>query len=275
MRLRFDPWVRKIPWPGEGNDSPLQYPCLGNPTDRGAWRATVRRVAKELDVTEATNNNPTGAAGSYSVIILPAEKTTAKRRGTFDITWNKVQHITSKNLTLWIDMCLLFCILFSFSQHVIHLISDAQLCPTLWPPWTTAHQAPLSITNSRNLLKIMSIKSVMPSNHLILCCPLFLPPSIFPSISVFSNESALRNPFMLYHNDLKYFLKGCLELLVYFPHGSAGKESAYSVGDLGLIPELGRSPGEGNGYPLQYSGLENSMAYSPWGCKELDTTDQL
>ena len=64
----------------------------------------------------------------------------------------------------------------------------------------------------------------------------------------------------LYHNDLKYFLKGFLELLS--PHGSAGKESAYSVGDLDLIPELGRSPGEGNGYPLQYSGLENSMDHS-------------
>ena len=44
-----------------------------------------------------------------------------------------------------------------------------------------------------------------------------------------------------------------------FPGGSAGKESAWNVGDQGLIPELGRSPGEGNGYPLQYSGLENSM----------------
>ena len=57
-------------------------------------------------------------------------------------------------------------------------------------PWTAAHQASLSITNSRSLLKLMSIKSVMPSNHLILCRPL-LPPSIFPSIRVFSNESAL------------------------------------------------------------------------------------
>ena len=46
-----------------------------------------------------------------------------------------------------------------------------------------------------------------------------------------------------------------------FPGGSAGKESAYNVGDLGLIPELGRSPGEGKSYPLQYSGLENSMDY--------------
>ena len=59
-------------------------------------------------------------------------------------------------------------------------------------PWTAACQASLSITNSRSLLKLMSIESVMPSNHLILCRPLFLPPSIFPSIKVFSNESAIR-----------------------------------------------------------------------------------
>jgi len=59
-----------------------------------------------------------------------------------------------------------------------------------------------------------------------------------------------------------------------FSCGSAGKESACNVGDLGLIPGLGRSPGEGKGYPLQYSGLENPME-SPWGRKELDTTEQL
>ena len=58
-------------------------------------------------------------------------------------------------------------------------------------PWTAAHQASLSITNSRSLLKLMSIKSVMPSNHLMLCHPLFLLPSIFPNIRVFSNESVL------------------------------------------------------------------------------------
>ena len=56
-------------------------------------------------------------------------------------------------------------------------------------PCTAAHQASLSITNSLSLLKLMSIKSVMPSNHLILYCPLLLPPSIFPSIRVFPNES--------------------------------------------------------------------------------------
>ena len=59
-------------------------------------------------------------------------------------------------------------------------------------PWTAARQISLSITNSWSLLKLMSIESVMPSNHLIPCRPLFLPPSIFPSIGVFFNESVLR-----------------------------------------------------------------------------------
>ena len=58
-------------------------------------------------------------------------------------------------------------------------------------PWTAARQASLSITNSRSLLKLIFIESVMPSNHLILCRPLLLPPSIFPSVRVFSKESAL------------------------------------------------------------------------------------
>ena len=61
---------------------------------------------------------------------------------------------------------------------------------SMWPPWTAAYQASLSITNSRSLLKLMSIQSVIPSNHLILSRPLLLP-SIFPSIRVFSNESVL------------------------------------------------------------------------------------
>ena len=70
----------------------------------------------------------------------------------------------------------------------VQLLSCVQFFTT---PWTTARQASLSITNSRSLLKLLSIKSVMPSNHLILCHPLLLLPSIFPSIRVFSNKSAL------------------------------------------------------------------------------------
>ena len=76
----------------------------------------------------------------------------------------------------------------------VQFSSVAQSCPTLWitaTPWITARQASLSITNSRSLPKLMSIESVMPSSHLILCRSLLLLPSIPPSIMVFSNESTL------------------------------------------------------------------------------------
>ena len=71
----------------------------------------------------------------------------------------------------------------------VQSLSRVQLFVT---PWTSAHQASLSITNSRSLLKPMSIELVMPSTHLILCHPLLLPPSVFPRIRVFSSESVLR-----------------------------------------------------------------------------------
>ena len=69
--------------------------------------------------------------------------------------------------------------------------SVAQSCPTFWAPWTAAHQASLSFTISQSLFKLTFTESVMPSDHLILCCPLLLLPSIFLSIRVYSNESAL------------------------------------------------------------------------------------
>ena len=92
-------------------------------------------------------------------------------------------------------------------------------------PWTTARQASLSITNSRSLLKLKSIESEMSSSHLILCHPLLLLPSIFPSIRVFSNESALCIRWPKYrsfsfnispsneHPGLISFRMGCLDLL--------------------------------------------------------------
>ena len=84
-------------------------------------------------------------------------------------------------------LCLyLYIGLFQFSS--VQSLSRVQFFAT---PWTAAHQASLSITNSRSPPKPISIESVMPSNHLILCRPLLLLPSIFPSIRVFSNESAL------------------------------------------------------------------------------------
>ena len=84
-------------------------------------------------------------------------------------------------------LCFIIFVKLQFSS--VQLLSHVQLFVT---PWTAAGQAPLSIINSWSLLKLMSIESVIPSNHLILCHPLLLPPSIFPSIRVFTNESALR-----------------------------------------------------------------------------------
>ena len=103
-------------------------------------------------------------------------------------------------LELWIQ-----CEIWIFSWHLLcEWVIVVQSCPTLFSsaqslgrvqlfatPWTEACQASLSITNSQSLLKLMCIKLVMPSNHLILCCPLLLLPSIFPSIRGFSNESVL------------------------------------------------------------------------------------
>ena len=85
---------------------------------------------------------------------------------------------------MWLKQTKKYVIIFQF-------ISVAQLCLTFVTPWITAGQAFLSITNSQSLLKLMSIESVMPSNHLILSRPLLLLPSIFPNIRVFSNESVL------------------------------------------------------------------------------------
>ena len=112
-------------------------------------------------------------------------------------------------------------------------------------PWIAACQASLSITNSWSSLKLTSIESVMPSSHLIFCHPLFLLPLIPPSIRIFSNESTLRASQMA--------------LVVKNPPANAENTREDSS-----IPESGRSPGEGNDNPLQYSCLENSMDRGAW-----------
>ena len=97
----------------------------------------------------------------------------------------------TKQLGLLIGFVLHFgmiCV-FNYQFSSVQLLSCVQLFAT---PWTAARQASLSITNSQSWLKLMSIELVMPSNHLILCCPLIPLPSIFPSIRVFSSESVLR-----------------------------------------------------------------------------------
>ena len=84
---------------------------------------------------------------------------------------------------------------FFFQSSLVHLLSSIQLFVT---PWTAACQASLSIINSWSLLKLMSIELMMPSNHLILYCPLLLLPSIFTTIRVFSNESVLHTRWPKY-----------------------------------------------------------------------------
>ena len=98
----------------------------------------------------------------------------------------------------------LFSILLSIS---VQLLSCVRLFAT---PWTAAHQASLSITNSQSLLKFMSIKLMMPSNHLILCHPLLFPPSIFPSIRVFSSslhQMAKVLEFQLQHQSFQWIFR--------------------------------------------------------------------
>ena len=109
---------------------------------------------------------------------------------------------TLKNLlqhhSLKVSVLLVPCLLYGPALRTVHdrwkdqvLCLVTQSCLTLCNPWTAAHQASLSITSSWSLLKLMSVESVMPCNHLILCHPLLLLPSVFPRIRVFFNESVL------------------------------------------------------------------------------------
>ena len=115
------------------------------------------------------------------------------------VYWNVCQTWRSRGLLLLLmwGVCngtLLAWLVLSPDYYLILQFSSAQLLSHVRlfaTPWTAAPQASLSITNSWSLLNLMSIESVMPSNHFILCCPLLLLPSIFPSIRVFSNESVL------------------------------------------------------------------------------------
>ena len=131
-------------------------------------------------------------------------------------------------------------------------------------PWTAARQASLSITSSRSLLKLMSIESVMPSNHLILCCPLLFLPLIFPSIRVFSNELVLHIRWPKYwsfsfsispsneHSGLISFrLTGWISLQ------SKGLSRVFSNTTVQKHQFFGTqlSFGDGSGNPLQYSYL--------------------
>ena len=139
---------------GERNGNPLQYSCLENPMDKGAWWDTVHGVAKS-------------------------------RTWLSDWVCTYNTHYLFKKIFIWLHHVLQH--MGFYCGTVVQSLSRVQLFAT---PWTAACQASLSSIISWSLLKLMSIELLMPSNHLILHCPLLLLPSIFPNIRVFSNESA-------------------------------------------------------------------------------------
>jgi len=122
--------------------------------------------------------------------------------------WSGLPFLNEKAHSFVVWSLLIFpdssCTRHSCSQHLASVVVVVvQSLSYVWlfaSPWAAAHQASLSYTISQSLFKLMSIESVMPSNHLILCCPLLFLPSIFPSIRVFSNESVLRMRWPKYWN---------------------------------------------------------------------------
>ena len=129
-------------------------------------------------------------------LILPSQQSWSVHLSTNYPELSNTDYFTSLTLCKLTRNHLMFreneknCVIF-FSKFQISLVLSLSQVQLFATPWTAAHQASLSITNSRSLPKLMSIESVMPSKHFILCHPLLLLPSIFPTIRVFSNESLL------------------------------------------------------------------------------------
>ena len=149
-----------------------------------------------------------------------------------------------------------------FSNKIVCVCSVTQSCLTLCDPMN--HSTPgLPVHHQlRSPPKPMSTESVMPSNHLILCCPLFLLPSIILSIRVFSDESALHIRWPKYWS-FSFSISPSNELSGSELSGSDGKASVCNAGDPGSIPGLGRSPVEREGYPFQFIGRTDVEAETP------------
>ena len=163
---------------GEGNGKPFQCSCLENPMN-SMKRQKDRTLKDELprSVHEAINS-----------IIWFNHK--------FHLDWRK------SNILICSIVCIIISYIVGTELSDFQIRSD-QLLSRVWlfaTPWITARQASLSITNPQSSLRLMSIESVMPSAHLILCRPLLLLPPIPPSIRVFSNESTLHMRWPKYWN---------------------------------------------------------------------------
>ena len=160
-------WVRFLDWEDPLEEKMAQYSCLKNPVftteEPGGLQAKVSQRVRHDWVTEFTHRYLTRVF-NYVLICTTCLQ--------IFVRWRIKQ-----SLLIWCNISSV-----QFSRSVA---SDSAT------PWTAARQVYLAITNSQSLLKLMSIASVMSSNHLILCHPLLLLPSIFPSIRVFSSESVL------------------------------------------------------------------------------------
>ena len=156
---------------GEGDGNPLQYSYLENPMDRKpGWLQSMesQRIGQDLSTEQQQRNH---SWGIFIRVYLIVKK---KKLRKFSTSQKFFQ--------------------FSSVQFSHSVVSDSAT------PWITARQTCLSITNSRSLLNLMPIESVMPSSHLILCDPLLLLPPIPPSIRVFSNQSTLLMRWSKYWN---------------------------------------------------------------------------
>ena len=163
---------------GEGNGNALQCSCLESPRDGGAWWTAVNGVAQNWTWLKWLSSSKAEVD-----VFLELSCFLYDSMDVGNLTYGSPA-FSKSNLNIW-----KFSVQFSYS-----VLSDSAT------PWTAACQASLSITNSWSLPKLMFIELVMPSNHLILCRPLLLLPSVFPSIRIFSNESALHIRWPKYWN---------------------------------------------------------------------------
>ena len=157
-----------------------------------SWVTVLEEISTEVTMnTSLWGNDQVGKLKGQCVSKLDTHSHHSGSFSKFQSPgWTLIQDLQGFEVFFFIQKLLRW---FSKAQPILFSsvgwLSHVQLFAA---PWTAARQASLCITNSRSLFKLMSIESLMPSNHLILCCPLLFPPSIFPNIRIFSNDSVLR-----------------------------------------------------------------------------------